>query len=406
MGRFVIFGGNKLCGDVKISGSKNAALPIIFSAISLRGISKIENVPEISDVFVAFDILRDFGAEIHYADGTAVINTSTLEYKIPRADLLSRIRASSYLIGACLARFGRFDLLPFGGCNFCDRPIDMHLYAAKCLGASIYSSSVSVPSLCGANIVFNKISVGATVNSIIMASSAVGKTRIYGYAKEPHVFALIDFLRTAGAKITVLDDFIEIIGTRLGAAHAVLIPDMIEAGTYLSLSLLSGSDIRVRGANPEHLSAFLFSLRKAGVKIKTEGECITLFGSVRAPISIVTAPYPGFPTDLQPPMAPLLASFFGGNITENVWQGRFGYLAELSKFGINYDFSDNTARIFSSDVHSACAQAPDLRGGAALLLTALSAKGESVIENAELVLRGYDKVVDKLRALGAQITME
>ena len=406
MGRFIVHGGKKLCGEVRISGSKNAALPIIFSAISLRGISKIENLPEISDVFVAFDILRDLGAKIDYHDGTAVIDTAILTYKTPRADLLSRIRASSYLIGACLARFGKFDLLPFGGCNFGDRPIDMHLYAAQRLGAVVNFGTVAADSLSGADISFDKISVGATVNSIIMASSAKGKSRICGYAKEPHIFALIEFLRSAGAKIKVFDEYIEIIGGELGSAHAYLIPDMIEAGTYLSLSLLTDSKIRVFGAKFDHLSAFLFPLQRSGVEIKMTGESIFISGVIDTPINIQTAPYPGYPTDLQPLFAPLIAAFQGGNITETVWQGRFGYLRELSKFGIEYKLYESCAQIFPSKIHSASASATDLRGGAALLLAALYANGDSVIENAELVLRGYDKIVFKLRALGADITME
>ncbi len=403
MGRFFIRGGATLGGEVFVGGSKNAALPIIFSCILIHGKSTLKNLPDITDVDIALDILKDFGASVIRIGDGVIIDTTTLEYKVPDIRKVSKIRASSYLIGACLARFGRAELQSFGGCNFDSRPIDMHLAAAKAHGATLDGSTLTAGNLVGADIIFDKISVGATVNAILLSASALGESRIYGYAREPHVMSLIDFLNQAGGKIEVFDDFILVRGERLGSSYANIISDMIEAGSYLSLSLATDSKLKILGADPSQLKSFIDACVGAGAVAEISEKEISLSGRITEPMHIVTAPYPDFPTDLQPIMAPVMASFLGGSIAEGVFKNRFGYLAELAKFGVEFEYKDGSAVIYKSHLHPAVAAAIDLRCGAALIIAALCADGESIIEGSELIKRGYSDIVKKLRNIGAQI---
>ena len=403
MGRFVINGNNKLCGTIRIDGSKNAALPIIFACILVKGKTVIDNLPDIADVDVALEILHDFGAAVERFPTSVIIDTQKLVYKVPKESLVSKIRASSYLLGACLSRFGRAKIQRFGGCNFDERPIDMHVYAAEALGATLSGDELHVKKLCGGDIYFKTVSVGATVNSILLASSANGRSRIYGYAREPHVISLIEFLKSGGANIKVESQYIEISGRSITDSYAKISPDMIEAGTYIALSLMTGSALKIAGADVGHLASFIKELKKAGAKIDSVGELITAIGPPTEHIDIVTAPYPAFPTDLQPQTAALLAATCGGKITEGVWHNRFGYLNELSKFGVNYFGGDGCVEVLKSKITPANAKAPDLRGGAALLLCALCADGKSVIESSEIIKRGYGNITKKLRLVGADI---
>ena len=242
MGSFMVNGGKRLSGEIVVDGSKNAALPIIFSCILIKGVSVIDNLPEINDVDVALRILSDFGALIERTPGAVRIDTRNLIYKTPNEKLTSKIRASSYLIGACLSRFGKAEIQRFGGCNFDSRPIDMHIYAAEALGAGYSGDALSAAVLHGADVHFKNISVGATVNAILLSASADGRSRIYGYAREPHVISLIDFLKSGGADINVRPEYIEVYGRDIKDAYAKTIPDMIEAGTYIALSLMTESE--------------------------------------------------------------------------------------------------------------------------------------------------------------------
>ena len=404
MSSFIINGGKRLNGKIEVSGSKNAALPIIFATVVTRGVSKIVGLPDIIDVKVALEIIKGFGAVVYREGGAVCINTEELEYRIPDERLVSKIRASSYLIGACLARFGRAHLSALGGCNFDNRPIDMHLCAAQSLGATCNGAELRGKTLHGSDITFKKISVGATVNAILMATRAKGKTRIFGYAREPHVLSLVDFLRGTGARISTLDAYIEIEGSSdLHGSSATVIPDMIEAGTYAALSLATDSELRISGIDREDLSSFFDALVSGGAILLFSGDTVLPRGRIDEFLAVSTAPHPRFPTDLQPIMAPLLASFCGGRLTENVWLSRFGYLAQLSEFGVKYSQSGNSAIIYPSVFRHATAYAPDLRGGAALLIAALKAEGESRIDSAEVIKRGYENIVDKLCSVGAQI---
>ncbi len=403
MSKFIIKGNRALSGTVEISGSKNAALPLIFATVMMHGVSHIYGVPDISDVDVAIRLICDMGAVVTKNGNDITVDTRKLVYKKPNDIDVIKIRASSYLLGANLSRFGVCHIQSFGGCNFDSRPIDMHISAMKALGAKQNENCITAEKLVGGDIVFDKTSVGATVNAILLASGAEGKSRIFGYAKEPHIIALIEFLRSAGADITLYEDRIEIIGKELSSASARVIPDMIEAGTYAALSVLCDCSITVSGVEAAHLESFFEALRSAGVDFLFNGGGVRARGSPTSFFQITTAPYPGFPTDLQPQMAPIMAAFFGGCITERVWRGRFGYLAELSKFGVKYELCSFGALIRHSDIHFANANAPDLRGGAALMMCALLAEGESIIDSAEIIKRGYSDIATKLRLLGADI---
>ena len=403
MAYFLINGGKTLSGEISVSGSKNAALPIIFASFAMGGVSSVTNVPDISDVSVALGLLEELGAVITRCGKTLVIDARSSVYKEPNEKLVKKIRASSYLIGAMLVRFGKAPIQAFGGCNFGTRPIDMHLYAAERLGAKRDSDFVFAEKLCGNDIYFDKASVGATINALIMASGAHGVTRIYGYAREPHVFSLVRFLSTSGIKVCKTFEYIEVEGGAGIGGKIALIPDMIEAGTYIALSLLLNSELLIKDSDPKHLSSFFSVLKKAGAEFKINEDGIIPYGKITAPIDIETRPYPGFPTDLQPLIAPLMAKFHGGTVTERVFRGRFAYLDELKAFGVKSENDGDMAKIYSSEIKCANAYAPDLRGGAALVLTALSAEGESVINNADLVFRGYENFVEKIRSLGGKI---
>ena len=406
MGRFIVNGGKRLFGNVKISGSKNAALPLIFATVVTKGESVLHNVPDISDVDIAIELIISLGARVERCGEALYVDTTDLRYNKPSEDLVSKIRASSYLMGANLARFGICHLQSFGGCNFDSRPIDMHIYALESFGGRRMGDTFFAKRLYPAKIFYNKISVGATVNALILAAATPAKSCIYGYAKEPHVISLVDFLRSAGADISLYADRIEVVGRELVGGEGTAVSDMIEAGTYAALSLLTDSKITLTDAPVRDLSSFFSPFIDAGVLVFESDRSLSVSGPITDFINIITEPYPGFPTDLQPQTAPLLASSFGGRITERVWQKRFGYLAQLEKFGVRYELCQNSALIRPSRLRSAIADAPDLRAGAALLMCALATEGESVINNSEIIKRGYSDIVKKLRLIGAEIYEE
>lgn len=404
MGKFTVRGGKPLVGAVSVAGSKNAALPIIFASLTTRGVSRFYNLPSITDVRDALAILSGFGAKIHTDGGVTFVDTRDVHYSSVNSDYVRRIRASTYLIGSCLSRFGRAELLPFGGCAFSLRPIDMHLDAAAKFGAEINGTTLKAKRMIPAEISFRQVSVGATVNALIMAANAGGESRIYGAAREPHVLALISYLRSCGARISISENVITVLGTELHGGIAVIPGDMIEAGTYLAASIVTGGNVRVSGYDPREVSAFTSLLISSGVIEQIHDGAVSLHGRPRREISVTTGAYPAFATDLQPIFSTILAVSRGGSIEDTVWKGRFGYLDELSKFGLSYSRDGNLARIFKSEIIPAKATATDLRGGAAAIILALLADGESEINSGELVLRGYDSLVDKLRGIGADIS--
>lgn len=403
MGKLIINGGRSLSGTVIPHGSKNAVLPLIFASLAMDGVSVLHGVPDITDVRIAVDIVRSQGvaAEFHGSDLT--LDARFVKYKKPDRELMSSIRASAYLMGASLARFGCFHVSEIGGCNFCDRPIDMHLYAAEVLGAVTYGDELRADRLCGREIKFEKRSVGATINALIMASAAEGITHISGAANEPHVQRLIEFLVSAGASVSRSGDVLEVRGQRLCGGEITVIPDMIEAGTYLMIGAATRGRVTVRGCESLGLDGFFKPLVDAGVSVIYGDGGVTLCGIPYDELHVVTQPYPGYPTDLQPQAAPLMALGCGGTITENVWQSRFSYLQSLSRFGLRYEISGKCARIFPSSLTAAESYATDLRGGASAVICALAAKGESVINEAQILSRGYADLVKNIASLGADI---
>lgn len=403
---FKVTGGVPLRGEVDISGSKNAALPIIFATLVARGVSRIECVPKIGDTEVALDILRALGAKVEREGNALIIDTENVSYCEIEPFLVGAIRASTYLLGSCLGRFSRCSIYNFGGCKFSDRPIDMHLKALEAFGGIRDGDTVKAEVFHPADITFRAVSVGATINALILASAADGVSTIKCYAKEPHVIALCDFLSSAGAEIRFGEDKITVRGGRLHGGRARIIPDMIEAGTYLSAGLVTNGDVTVKNVNPEHLTAFIDALVKMGASVTMGADFIRAArGENSSFAEIFAAEYPGFPTDLHPIIVPVLASFAGGRVTDNVWRGRYGYLESLKSFGLNYILDDGVALISNSNLHPANATSTDLRGGMAALISALGAVGDSSIMQAEYILRGYEHPAEKLRALGAKISL-
>ncbi len=403
MGSFIVEGGRELRGTVSVSGSKNAALPVIFATLLTRGKSRLINLPNIDDVNVALELISGYGAVISRQGRVTAVDTEELKYVTPPSSLTEKLRASTYLVGASLGRFGRAHLGSFGGCNFSFRPIDMHIRAAEAFGATVSGEHLIADAPSGFSIRFTKRSVGATVNALLLASSAPGTSEISGAACEPHIHTLIEFLRSAGARIDIRGDTYTVRGGALRGGDVTVPGDMIEAGTYLGLSLLTGGRISVEGAVPSELSGFLHPLISSGAVLVRQGGALVLRGRLRAPVAITTAPYPGFPTDLQPIAAPVLAHFRGGCITDTVWEGRYGYLAELAKMGLSYSLNGGCAEIYPSRFTPSAVRALDLRGGAACMLAALTARGESRIESGELLFRGYERICEKLFSLGAKI---
>ena len=406
MGRFIIRGGKPLVGSVRVSGSKNAALPIIFASLTTRGVSRFYNLPDITDVADAMGIIEELGAKIRREGGITVVDTREVAFTSVSVDKVQRIRASTYLIGACLSRFGRAELMPFGGCAFSHRPIDMHIDAAVSFGATLDGNTLSLSELRPAEINLRSPSVGATVNSLILAANTRGKSVLKGTAKEPHISALISYLRSAGAVIKVRNDEITVEGGELHGGAAVIQGDMIEAGSFLAASIVTGGKIRVSGFDFSELSAFTRPLLSAGVIEDLSDGGMALLGKPRRTVSVTTGAYPEFATDLQPVFSTILAVSEGGSIEERVWKNRFGYLDELCRFGLSYSRSENRATIFKSSISPAKVRATDLRGGAAAMILALGVRGESEISSGELILRGYDSLVEKLRGLGAEVYYE
>lgn len=409
MQKIIVSGGKPLCGHIRASGSKNAALPLIFASLLVPGVTILHNVPDIGDVSVALEIISALGADINRKGDRLTVDASNLAYTPPNPDLISKIRASTYLIGASLARFGVADISEFGGCNFSFRPIDFHLMAAEAMGAKREGNRLTSTGLHGSKIHLPKPSVGATINAAIMSASASGETEIFGYAREPHVLALLDFLSAIGASVTISESSIKIKSAPPRGAEVTIIGDMIEAGTYLILALVSGGSIEVGGIAPEELSSLLDALTLMGYAPKVynnsifvDSKCKT--GAESQSLHVNATPYPGFPTDLQPLIVPLLASF-GGTVKDSVWQERLGYLSSLGKMGLDYDIVDGRAIIRQSHLHSATVIAPDLRGGMALLIAALGAEGTSEILSPKIILRGYDHLIEKLSSLGAEVKL-
>ena len=418
MTKYIVHGGKPLFGEVEISGAKNAAVAIIPAAILVDGVCRIENIPQISDVTAILKILEQLGASIRSINRHTVeidsrhIHTTRTSYELSR-----KLRASYYLIGALLGRFGRAEVAMPGGCNFGGvRPIDQHVKGFSALGAGVTTEGgyinaiVESGRLTGANIYLDVVSVGATMNIMMAAALAQGDTVIENCAKEPHIVDLANFLNSMGADVKGAGtDSIKIRGVkRLNGGSYAIIPDQIEAGTYMAAVAATGGELLIRNVIPKHMDCISAKLMEMGVEIEENGDemLIRRNGRLRR-TNVKTMPYPGFPTDMQPQIASVLALADGTSlITESVWNNRFKYVDELKRLGARIQVDGKVAVLEGVDHFTgAPVQAPDLRAGAALVIAALAAHGTTEISHVQYIERGYEDIVGKLRAVGADISM-
>ncbi|SCW54334.1 UDP-N-acetylglucosamine 1-carboxyvinyltransferase [Ruminococcaceae bacterium YRB3002] len=417
---YKINGGKRLTGEVEISGSKNAVLGILAAAMMVDGPLTLENVPDIADVHVMVDLCRSLGAEINEIDvHTLEIDPRPINTYEANSKLVSKIRASYYLMGALLGRFGKATIRLPGGCNFGDRPIDLHLNAFRLMGAKGARPSdieggiirMTASPLHGAKVYLDIVSVGATINTMLAACKAEGKTEIINAAKEPHIVDVANFLNAMGAKIKGAGtDTIKIQGVPFlkGGFTYSIIPDQIEAGTYMVAAAVTGGDVTITNLIPTHMEPLSAKMREMGYTVEDGDDSIRVYREDGAEIyatNVKTAPYPGFPTDLQPQTVVLLCLAEGmGKMHENVWQNRFQYVPELQKMGTNINLFERVALVNGiTRFKPATVLATDLRAGAALVCAALAAEGTSYVTHASRIDRGYEHIVGKLRMLGADI---
>lgn len=414
MSKFIIEGGTKLKGKVNIGGFKNAAVAIIPATILCPGVCVIQNVPKIEDVNVFMDILQSLGAEVKYVDETTLSIDSTKVNSCHVANGLSKkMRASYYLLGAGLGRFKEASSMLPGGCEIGDRPIDQHIKGFEALGAKVEISedgriSVKAENLLGNKIYLDVVSVGATINIMIAAVYAEGRTIIENAAKEPHIVDTANFLNSMGADIKGAGtDVIRINGVKnlTGCTYRV-IPDQIEAGTYMIAAAATKGDIIIDDIIPKHLEPITAKLKEMGMGIEEYGDSIRAFYEKELnPVNIQTLPYPGFPTDLQQPMTVLLSSLSGESmVVEGVSEDRFKYVNELKKMGANIEFTKKQAKIIGTKHLSGTGvQATDLRAGAALIIAGLIANGVTEVYGIQHIDRGYELIENKFMNLGAKI---
>lgn len=403
-----IKGGELLRGSITVSGSKNAALPILFASLLTKDEVTLFGVPDIGDVRKTLSLFGKMGVCAHFLGSTLKINAKKLYLPYGDEKEISALRATSYLLGVGLSRFGGVRMTYPGGCNFGTRPLDIHRNVFETLGAVWKENeeriAVSAKQLHGSEIALRYPSVGATVNALLAAVSAKGETVIRGYAGEGHITSLLRFLRKMGADITVRADAITVRGgKRLHGCRFTIPPDDIEAATFLLGGALLRSEISVCGISYAQLSPLLSVFDRMGVSYALGERSVTVLGGDMRLVNVSCAPYPAFPTDLQPLLAVLLSSAKGGKITDRVWRGRFSYVGELAKMGFSAREREGSLRIFPCELHASRLQATDLRGGAAMVLAALKARGESLIENTVLIERGYEHFLEKWKTLGASV---
>lgn len=409
----MVKGGKPLCGEVTVSGAKNAAVAIIPAAILVNGVCTIENVPNIKDVQVIVEILRYMGAEVTYLDEyTLRIDSQSIRRDTEPHELMRKMRASYYLIGALLGRFCKARVTMPGGCDFGTRPIDQHIKGFEALGASVRQDSdiivAEAQKLIGASIYLDTVSVGATINVILAAVLAEGTTTIENVAKEPHIVDLANFLNAMGANIKGAGtDVIRVQGvSQLRGGTYSIIPDQIEAGTFMVAAAATGGNVLVKNIIPKHMESVSAKLSEIGAMVTEYDDSIRVEGSkVIQGVKIKTLPYPGFPTDMQPQIVALLSVAKGSSIvTEGVWDSRFQYVGELVRMGANIHVEGKTAFITGVDhLEGAPVRATDLRGGAGVIIAGLMAEGVTEITDLKHVDRGYEKIEEKFKALGADI---
>ena len=414
MEKIVICGGKPLQGRVNISGAKNAALAIIPATLLVEGVCRLENLPNIGDVAVSLELLESLGATVRYiSPGTVEIDTTRIAAVQPPKELVRRIRTSYYLVGAMLSRFGKATVALPGGCDLGVRPIDQHIKAFEALGARVNihggcMEATTVDGLVGTSIYMDVSSVGATINAMLAAVKASGQTVIENAAKEPHVVDTANFLNLMGANIKGAGTAtIKVTGVhRLRGGIYANIPDMIEAGTYLVAAAATKGDVTVCNVIPKHLESTTAKLEEIGLGVEEMDDAVRVYWKGELNRTNVKAlPYPGFPTDMQPQITALLCLVKGTSIvTEGVWDSRFRYTEELQRMGARISVDGKVAVVEGQGKLSGATVRPcDLRAGAALVIAGLGAEGVTMIEEIGHIERGYENMVGKLQALGADI---
>ncbi len=417
MKRYVITGGTALKGEVTISGAKNVAVAMIPAALLSDSPCILENVPDISDVRVMIKILDKLGAEVYYKEpGVLYIDGTTIKSTEIPYELSSKMRASYYFIGSLLGKYHSAKVALPGGCNLGKRPIDQHIKAFEALGAEteIVGGAVvaRADSLNGAHIYLDMVSVGATINAMLCACRANGNTVIENVAKEPHIVDIANFLNSMGAKIKGAGtDSIKITGvSKLSGTTYSIIPDQIEAGTYMVMAAATHGEVTINNVIPKHLESMSAKLSEIGVGIEEFDDSIRVFPKkeVYKNAVVKTMPYPGFPTDMQPIIATLLTVSSGtSTVTETVWDSRFKFTEELKKMGAKINTNGNMAFIEGvSKLVASPVNACDLRAGAAMIIAGLMAEGKTEIYDIHYIERGYEKVIEKITALGGKIRKE
>jgi UDP-N-acetylglucosamine 1-carboxyvinyltransferase len=416
--KYVINGGRALHGEVEISGAKNAAVAIIPAALMVDGVCRLENIPQISDADMLLTILSHLGSKIRLINRSTIeIDSRDVSFRDAPFDLMRKIRASYYLIGAMLGRFGSAKTTMPGGCNFGVRPIDQHIKGMTALGAEVdvrngfvYAAAAD-GKLHGGRIYLDKVSVGATMNIMLAAVLAQGRTIIENAAREPHIVDLANFLNSMGADVRGAGtDTIKVNGVeRLHGGSYTIIPDQIEAGTYMAAAAATGGEVLVKNVIPKHLECISAKLRETGTIVQENEDSVLVKGAAHLhKANVKTLPYPGFPTDMQPQMGALLCMAEGTSvITEGIYDNRYKYVSELRKMGADIQVDGRVAIIEGgSGLTGAPVTACDLRAGAAMVIAGLCASGTTYVEDINFIERGYEDFVGKLTALGADIRIE
>ena len=413
MEQFVIKGGNPLVGEVEIGGAKNAALAILSAAVMTDETVTIENIPNVRDTNILLNAIAEIGAKVERLDAhTVKINGSFIRDLNVDNEFIRKIRASYYLIGALLGKYKHAEVALPGGCDIGSRPIDLHLKGFRALGAQVEIGHglvmASAEKLTGTHIYMDKVSVGATINIMMAAAMAEGKTTIENAAKEPHVVDVANFLNSMGANIRGAGtDVIRIVGVeKLHQTEYSIIPDQIEAGTFMLAAAATKGDVTVKNVIPKHLEAISAKLLEVGCEVQEFDDAVRVVAS--KPLrhtQVTTLPYPGFPTDMQPQMAVVLGIADGtSTVTESIFENRFKYVDEMTRMGANIKVESNIAIISGVERYTgARVNAPDLRAGAALVIAGLAGDGITVVDDIYYIERGYEAFESKLASLGALI---
>ena len=413
MEQYVVKGGNPLYGEVEVGGAKNAALAILAAAIMTDETVTIDNLPNVRDINVLLQAIEEIGAKVERVDVHKVkINGSYIKDVNVDNEFIRKIRASYYLIGALLGKYKRAAVALPGGCDIGSRPIDLHIKGFRSMGATVDIAhgivSAEAEKLVGTHIYLDKVSVGATINIMMAAAMADGKTVVENAAKEPHVVDVANFLNSMGANIRGAGtDVIRIVGVeKLHKTEYSVIPDQIEAGTFMLAVAATGGNVLVKNVIPKHLEATTAKLIEVGCKVEEYDDAVRVIsdGNLKS-TQVTTLPYPGFPTDMQPQMAVLLAIADGtSTVTESIFENRFKYVDELTRMGANIKVEGNIAIISGvSKYTGARVNAPDLRAGAALVIAGLAGEGITVVDDIYYIQRGYETLEIKLRGIGAEI---